>query len=66
LKLRLSEGFRRHEAVPFDQPGRVVGFSERQQRLPEFFDRVEGSDPEQVLLERPDKPLGTAGRTVVF
>ena len=28
--------------------------------LPEFFDRFEGRDPEQVLLERADEPLGAA------
>jgi hypothetical protein len=60
LKQRLSEGCRRHEAVPFDQPVRVVSLSERQQRRPEFFDRFEAPDPEQVLLERADEPLGAA------
>src|SRR5271166_466986 len=46
--------------MPFDQPVRVVSLSERQQRLSEFFDRFEGPDPEQVLLERADEPLGAA------
>jgi len=44
LKLPLSEGCRRHEAVAFDQPVCVVGLSECQQRLSEFFDGFEGPD----------------------
>jgi hypothetical protein len=60
LKLPLSEGCRRYEAVPFDQPVAVVGLSERQQRLSEFLDGFKGPDPEQVLLERADEPLGAA------
>jgi hypothetical protein len=28
--------------------------------MSEFFDRFEGPDPEQILLERADEPLGTA------
>src|SRR5271166_3113451 len=46
--------------MPFDQPARVVSLSKRQQRLSEFFDRFEGPDPGQVLLERADEPLGAA------
>jgi hypothetical protein len=42
LKLLLSEDCWRHKAVPFDQPVGVVGLSECQQRLSEFFD---GFDP---------------------
>jgi hypothetical protein len=39
----LSEGCRRHEVVPFDQPVCVVSLAECQQRLSKFFDRLEGS-----------------------
>ena len=46
--------------MALDQPGRVVGFPEREQRLPQLLDGVEGSHPKQVLLEGADEPLGTA------
>ena len=48
------------EAVPLDQPGRVVGLPEGEQRLTQFLDGVEGPHPQEVLLEGPDEPLGTA------
>jgi hypothetical protein len=60
LKLHLSEGGWRHEAMPFDQPVGVVSLSEGQQCLSEFFDGFEGPDPEQVFLEGANEPLGTA------
>ena len=46
--------------MALDQPSVVVGFSEREQRLPQLLDGVEGSHPEQVFLEGADEPLGTA------
>ena len=46
--------------MPFDQPGRVVGLAEREQRLTQFLDGLEGAHPEQVLLQRADEPFGTA------
>src|SRR6201996_5575448 len=60
LKLLLPERCRADEAVAFDQPVGVVHLSERQQRLSKFFDGFESPDPEQVLLERADEPLGAA------
>jgi hypothetical protein len=47
-------------AVSLDQPAFVVGLPELDQREAEFLDRPEGPDPEQVLLQRPDEPLGAA------
>jgi hypothetical protein len=46
--------------VPLDQPGRVVCFPERKQRLTQLLDRFEASNPEQVLLQRADEPFGAA------
>ena len=46
--------------MTLDQPGRVVGFAERQQRLTKLLDSLEGPHPQQVFLERADEPLGTA------
>ena len=51
---------RAEESVSLDQPGRVVGFPEREQRLPQLLDGLEGPHPEQVLLQGADEPLGTA------
>ena len=60
LKLLLAELGWREEAVAFDQPGRVVGFAERQQRLTQFLDGRKGPHPQQVFLERPDEPFDAA------
>ncbi len=46
--------------MAFDQPGVVVGFPEREQRLPQLLDGLEGPHPEQVLFQRADEPLGAA------
>jgi hypothetical protein len=46
--------------VPPDQPAFVVGLPEVDQREAELLDVAEGPDPEQVLLQRPDEPLGAA------
>ena len=46
--------------MALDQPGRVVGFPEREQRLPQLLDGVEDPHPEQVLLEGADESLGAA------
>src|SRR3954452_5344109 len=50
----------REEAVALDQPGRVVGLPEREQRLPQLLDGLEGPYPEQVFLQRADEALGAA------
>ena len=47
-------------AVALDQPVFVVGLPEVDQGEAEFLDGPEGPDPEQVLLQRPDEPLGAA------
>ena len=39
------------ESVVFDQPTVIVGFPEREQRLSQFLDGLEGPHPEQVLLQ---------------
>jgi hypothetical protein len=59
-KLLVTERGRGDEPMPLDQPRRVVGFVERQQRLTQVLDGLAGADPEQVLLERPNELLGTA------
>src|SRR3954463_6008158 len=51
---------RSEEAVAFDQPAVVVGFAEREQRLPQLLDGLEGPHPQQVFLQRADEPLGAA------
>src|SRR3954454_2998750 len=48
------------ESMALDQPGRVVGLAELEQRLSEFLDGLEGPHPQQVLLQRADEPLGAA------
>ena len=60
MKLVLTDGGRRDEAVPFDQPCGVVGFAEREQREAEFLDGLECSQPQQVLLERSDDAFSVA------
>src|SRR3954447_1449344 len=60
LKLLLTKLGWREESVALDQPGRVVGFPEREQRLPQLLDGLERSHPEQVFLQRADEPLGAA------
>src|ERR671927_1482515 len=59
-KLLLSDRGGRPEAVPLDQPGRVVGLAEGEQRPAQLLDGGEAPHPEQVLLEGPDEPLGAA------
>src|SRR3954470_4121316 len=51
---------RAEESVAFDQLAVVVGLAEREQRLTEFLDGLEGPHPEQVLLQGADEPLGAA------
>ncbi len=46
--------------MPLDQPGRVVCFTEREQRLTQLLDRFEVAHPEQVLLQCADEPFGAA------
>src|SRR3954468_18071359 len=59
-KLVLSHGRGCLEPVPFDEPGGVVDLPKVEQRLPKLLDGVEGTHPEQVLLERADEALGAA------
>src|ERR687886_612047 len=59
-KLILSNGSRRSEAVPLDQPFGIVRLLERQQRLAELLDTGEEPHPEQGLFQRADEPLGAA------
>ena len=53
--------------MALDQPGRVVGFPEREQRLPQLLDGFEGPHPEQVLfrvrMKRSAQPLPSGERT---
>ena len=44
--------------MSLDDPGGVVGFSEVEERQPQFLDGVEGADPQQVLLQGADEPFG--------
>src|SRR3954451_19802146 len=46
--------------MPLDQPGRVVGLAEGEQRLTQLLDRGEAPHPQQVLLQRADEALGAA------
>ena len=46
--------------MPFDQPGAVAGFAEREQRPPQRLDGFEGLHPQQVLFQSAYKALGTA------
>ena len=43
--------------LPLDQPVLVERFAGGEQRFTEFLHGLEGPDPEQVLLERPDESL---------
>jgi hypothetical protein len=38
----------------------VIGLPELEEGKPEFLDGAEGPDPQEVLLQRPDEPLGAA------
>jgi hypothetical protein len=60
LKLLVPDRGGRPEAVSLDQPGRVVGFAELEQRLAEVLDGVEGPQPQQDFLERADEAFGAA------
>src|SRR3712207_436835 len=42
----LPDGAGRPESVPLDEPGRVVGLAELQQRLPPLLDGVEAAEPQ--------------------
>ena len=50
--------------MALDQPGIVVDFAEREQRLPQLLDGTEGPYPEQVLLQRADEPLGATSPSI--
>ena len=55
-----SEGGGGPEAVPLDEPGRVVDLPKFDQRAAELLDGVEGPHPEQVLFQGADEALGAA------
>src|SRR3954471_18976306 len=59
-KLRGTDGGGRPEAVPLDEPGRVVDLPERDQCVARLLDGVEGAAPEQVLFQGADEALGAA------
>src|SRR4028119_55133 len=46
--------------MSLDQPRRVVGPAEGEQRRAQLLDGVEGPHPQQVLLQGPDEALGAA------
>ena len=46
--------------MSLDEPIRVVGLSEFEQREPELLDGLEDADPEQVFFERAYEALGAA------
>src|SRR3954471_13404337 len=46
--------------MPLDNPGLVVGPLEGEQRPAQLLDGLEAPQPQQVLLERTDEPLGAA------
>src|SRR3954465_14949099 len=59
-KLVLPHGGGCLKPVPFDEPGGVVDLPKVEQRLPKLLDGVEGTHPEQVLLEGANKALRAA------
>ena len=46
--------------MAFAEPGAVVTLLELEQRQAQLLHRVERPHPQQLLLERPDEPLGHA------
>src|SRR4051812_18074180 len=46
--------------MPLDEPALVVAPLEREQRQAQLLDGVEAADPEQILLQHANKPLGAA------
>jgi hypothetical protein len=46
--------------MSFDQPSGVVAFAEREQRLAQILDRVEGLHPQEIFLQGSDEAFGTA------
>ncbi len=50
-------------AVPFDEPRAIVPLLELQECQAQLLHGVEGAHPQQLLLQRPDEPLGA---TVAF
>src|SRR5690349_20337535 len=45
--------------MPFDQPSGVVALAEREQRLAQILDRVEGLHPQEIFLQGSDEAFGT-------
>ena len=60
VHLVASELCRRAVTVPLDQPMLVVGPPEVDEGETQLLDGAEGPDPEEVLLEGADEPLGAA------
>ena len=46
--------------MPLDDPALVVGVLEREQRLAQLLEGVEAANPQEVLLQHADEPLGAA------
>ena len=46
--------------MALDEPGFIVAPGELDERDEKFLDGVEGSDPQQIFLQRPHEPLGDA------
>src|SRR4051794_21818913 len=46
--------------MPLDDPALVIGPLKREQRHTQLLDGVEAADPEQILLQHANKPLGAA------
>lgn len=51
---------RRTMAVALDQPALVIGLLPGNERKAKLLDRVEGTDPQELLVERADDAVGTA------
>ena len=66
LKLLLAKLSWRKEVVALDQPSRVVGFPEREQRLPQLLDGLEGPHQSRfsfnVRMKRSAQPLPSGAR----
>ena len=46
--------------MPLDEPGRVVGLAELEQRPAQVLDGVEAPHPKHILLQGADEALGAA------
>jgi hypothetical protein len=55
-RLKTGPGGRRW-AAPLDEPSRVVGLAEGEQRPAQLLEGAKGPDPQEVSLQGPDEPL---------